>query len=99
MVDALDNGSYIKVIPSERKIIGYTTKNSGGRPENFKNYFVLKFDKPFTYVATVGDGKIDVSSTESSANHAGGIIGFETYSGEQVNVSVALRLLVSNRLS
>ncbi|MBS5552409.1 MAG: GH92 family glycosyl hydrolase [Bacteroides sp.] len=89
VVDALDNGSYIKVIPSERKIIGYTTKNSGGVPENFKNYFVLKFDKPFTYVATVGDGKIDVSSTESSANHAGGIIGFETYRGEQVNVSVA----------
>lgn len=50
---------------------------------------MLKFDKPFTYVATVGDGKIDVSSTESSANHAGGIIGFETYRGEQVNVSVA----------
>lgn len=89
VVDVLDNGSYIKVIPSERKIIGYTTKNSGGVPENFKNYFVLKFDKPFTYVATVGDGKIDVSSTESSANHAGGIIGFETYRGEQVNVSVA----------
>ncbi len=89
VVDALDNGSYIKVIPSERKIIGYTTKNNGGVPENFKNYFVLKFDKPFTYVATVGDGKIDVSSTESSANHAGGIIGFETYRGEQVNVSVA----------
>lgn len=89
VVDALDNGSYIKVIPSERKIIGYTTKNSGGVPENFKNYFVLKFDKPFTYVATVGDGKIDASSTESSANHAGGIIGFETYRGEQVNVSVA----------
>lgn len=36
VVDALDNGSYIKVIPSERKIIGYTTKNSGGVPENFK---------------------------------------------------------------
>lgn len=30
VVDALDNGSYIKVIPEENKIIGYSTKNSGG---------------------------------------------------------------------
>lgn len=48
VVDAFDNGSYVKVIPEENKIIGYTTKNSGGVPENFKNYFVLVFDKPFT---------------------------------------------------
>jgi putative alpha-1,2-mannosidase len=29
VIDALDQGSYIKIIPSENKIIGYTTKNSG----------------------------------------------------------------------
>ena len=29
IVDALDRGSYVKVIPSERKVIGYTTRNSG----------------------------------------------------------------------
>ena len=51
VVDALDRGSYIKVIPEENKIIGYTTKNNGGVPENFKNYFVLVFDKPFEYKA------------------------------------------------
>ena len=33
VVDAFDKGSYIKVIPEENKIIGYTTKNSGGVPE------------------------------------------------------------------
>ena len=27
-----DKGSFVKVIPSENKIIGYTTKNSGGVP-------------------------------------------------------------------
>lgn len=45
VVDAFDNGSYIKIIPEENKIIGYTTKNTGGVPENFKNYFVIVFDK------------------------------------------------------
>ena len=47
VVDAFDNGSYVKVIPEENKIIGYTTKNSGGVPENFKNYFVLVFGTRF----------------------------------------------------
>ncbi len=47
VVDAFDKGSYIKIIPSENKVIGYTTKNDGGVPKNFKNYFVIKFDKPF----------------------------------------------------
>ena len=58
VVDAMDNGSFVKIIPAEKKIIGYTTKNSGGVPSNFKNYFVLQFDKPFTYTAAVKDGKI-----------------------------------------
>ncbi|MFR5271030.1 MAG: hypothetical protein ACLTGI_11450 [Hoylesella buccalis] len=42
VVDALDRGSSVKIIPSENKIIGYTTRNSGGVPDNFKNYFVIK---------------------------------------------------------
>lgn len=89
VVDAMDNGSFVKIIPDEKKIIGYTTKNSGGVPGNFKNYFVLQFDKPFTYTAAVKDGKIDIRATEADANHAGGIIGFHTLRGEQVNVRVA----------
>ena len=36
-------------IRDRNKIIGYSTKNSGGVPDNFKNYFVIEFDKPFTY--------------------------------------------------
>lgn len=52
-MDAFDKGSYIKIIPEQNKIIGYTTRNSGGVPDNFKNYFVIEFDKPFTYQASV----------------------------------------------
>ena len=43
VIDAFDKGSYVKIIPSENKIIGYTTRNSGGVPANFKNYFVVGF--------------------------------------------------------
>ena len=47
IIDAFDKGSYIKIIPEKHMIIGYTTRNSGGVPANFKNYFVIKFDKMF----------------------------------------------------
>lgn len=89
VIDAFDQGSYIKIIPNENKIIGYTTKNNGGVPENFKNYFVITFDKPFTYTATVTDNNIQQGGSEVTANHAGGIIGFSTRKGETVHAKVA----------
>ena len=88
VVDAFDNGSYVKIIDS-RHIAGYTTKNSGGVPENFRNYFVIESDKPFTYTASVKDGQIDPSSKEANTNHAGAIVGFSTRRGEQVTLRVA----------
>ncbi len=89
IVDAFDNGSFVKIIPSENKIEGYTTKNSGGVPDNFKNYFVILFDKPFTYTAAVHDKNIQTDKLEAKANHAGGIIGFATKNNEVVHARVA----------
>ncbi|WP_302973736.1 GH92 family glycosyl hydrolase [uncultured Prevotella sp.] len=89
VVDAFDKGSYVKIMPKERMIVGYTTKNSGGVPHNFKNYFVMKFDKDFTYTAAVTDGRINTADIKAECNHAGGIVGFKTSRGEQVNVRIA----------
>ena len=89
VVDAFDKGSYVKIMPKERMIVGYTTKNSGGVPQNFKNYFVMKFDKDFTYTAAVKDGRINTADIKAECNHAGGIVGFKTSRGEQVNVRIA----------
>ncbi|SHE32867.1 alpha-1,2-mannosidase, putative [Mariniphaga anaerophila] len=89
IVDAFDNGSYIKIVPEENKIIGYTTKNHGGVPENFKNYFVVVFDKPFAYNASVCNGKIEENELEIKDNHAGAIIGFSTKKGEEVHARIA----------
>lgn len=89
VVDAFDKGSYIKIIPEENKIIGYTTKNSGGVPDNFKNFFMAVFDKPFHYKASVRNGIISEDNLECSDNHTGGIIGFSTKKGEKVHVRVA----------
>ena len=89
VVDAFDKGSYVKIMPKERMIVGYTTKNSGGVPHNFKNYFVMKFDKDFTYTAAVADRRINTADVKAECNHAGGIVGFKTSRGEQVNVRIA----------
>lgn len=89
VVDAFDKGSYVKVIPDENKIIGYTTRNSGGVPANFKNYFVMVFERPFDYVAVVKDSLILEGSKEIDCDHAGAIVGWKTRRGEQINVCVA----------
>ena len=89
VVDAFDNGSYIKILPNVNMIVGYTTKNSGGVPDNFRNYFVLEFDKPFAGMATVANGKMDSTRLEAKDNHVGALVRFATKRGETVNVRVA----------
>jgi len=88
VIDAFDKGSYVKIIPAENKIIGYTTKNSGGVPENFKNYFVIVFDKSFTVTKTFDGDKL-LDALETKADHSGAVIGFKTARGEKVNAKVA----------
>jgi len=89
IIDALDRGSYIKIIPAENKIIGYTTRNSGGVAKNFKDYFVIIFDRPFDYSYTFLDSII-TKSTEQKCNHAGAIIGFtNTRKGQVIHAKVA----------
>jgi predicted alpha-1,2-mannosidase len=89
VVDAFDKGSYVRIIPEENKVVGYTTKNSGGVPDNFRNYFVIVFDKKFTSAAAVADQVVDGGSLEAQCDHAGAIVGFATRRGEQVHARVA----------
>lgn len=90
MLDAFFKGSMVKIIPSERKIIGYCRNNSGGVPENFHNYFVAEFDKDFEINHTWTDGwKLLANATDSKGEHVGAIIGFKTKKGEVVHVKVA----------
>ncbi len=90
VVDAFDKGSYIKIMPGERKIMGYTTRNSGGVPKNFKNYFVIVFDKPFAMARTWhGKTLAGADTLAVQADHAGAVVGFKTKKGEVVNARVA----------
>jgi predicted alpha-1,2-mannosidase len=89
VVDALDRGSYIKVIPRERKIVGYSTRHSRGKLTNFKNYFVIYIDKAFTLAYTTNDNRLVKDSLEMTANRSGAVIGFKTSKGEIVSLKTS----------
>lgn len=89
VIDAIDKGSYVKVIPGENKIVGYSTRYSRGKLVNFKNYFVIYITKPFTMAYTWRDNTLVKDSLELKANHAGAIVGFKTAKGERVQLRVA----------
>ena len=89
VIDAFDKGSEITFQQNQRRIIGYTTRNSGGVPEGFKNYFVIQFDKPFNRFYTVEDSTLLHGVSHASCSHAGAIVTFKTRRGEQVNARVA----------
>ncbi len=88
LLDAFDQGSFVKVIPEERKIIGYCTNNHGGVPKNFRNYFVAHFNKDFEIVQTWNNNKLADNRT-AKGNHVGAVIRFKTQDKEQVEVKVA----------
>ncbi|KQS41726.1 GH92 family glycosyl hydrolase [Pedobacter sp. Leaf194] len=89
VIDAQNKGSYIKIFPKERKIIGYTSKYARGPlPKNFKNYFVIYFDKDFT-LAKTWSGKTLGNDLELTSDHTGAVIGFKTAKGEKVTAKTA----------
>ena len=89
VIDAFDKGSYIKIIPKERKIIGYSTRYSRGPLPNFKNYFVIYFDQPFTLNHTWHGNTLAKDTLELTNVHAGAVVGFKTSKGQQVHMQVA----------
>lgn len=89
LLDAFDRGSAVEIIPEKNAIIGYTTRNSGGVLENFRNYFVIVFDKPFRQHHVVKEKVIQQNGTRAEANHAGAFVGFSTQRGEKVVARVA----------
>ncbi len=89
VVDAFNKASYIKILPKEGKIIGYSTKYSRGKMDNFKDYFVIYIDKPFTVAETWHGKTIAKDSLEITSTHSGAVIGFRTTKGEKVNLRVA----------
>lgn len=56
ILDLFDEKSEVKI--NGNIVTGFTTKNSGGVPENFKNYFVLTFSHPVKKFTPCASGAI-----------------------------------------
>jgi predicted alpha-1,2-mannosidase len=89
VIDALDKGSFIRILPEQRRIEGYTTRNRGGVPDDFKNYFVIQLDHAFTASWIYQDVKLVPGAGEKQAKHTGAVIGFKTMRGQQIQARVA----------
>lgn len=89
VIDALDRGSYVKVFPKERKIVGYTKRYARGKLTNFKNYFVIYLDRDISFYRLASNGKLGAKGEESESDHSGIVVGFKTRRGEQVQLKVA----------
>ncbi|GEC78329.1 GH92 family glycosyl hydrolase [Flavobacterium aquatile] len=83
VIDAFDRGSYIKIIPEENKIIGYSTRYARGKLSNFKNYFVIVFDKPFKASALYND-KTKLKELELSGSHMSALINFDCNNSKEI---------------
>ena len=77
VVDAFDGGSLVKVDAGKKAVTGYTVKNSGGVPQNFRNYFVIQADHAFTL------------SQHVEGDRQGAVLTMSTKRGEQVILRVA----------
>ena len=77
VIDAFDGGSQVKADAGRRAVTGYTVKNSGGVPQNFRNYFVIKVDHAFTL------------SQHVDGDRQGAVLTMPTKRGEQVVLRVA----------
>lgn len=89
VVDAFDKGSYVKIIPEERKIIGYSTRYSRGELVNFKNYFVIEFDEKIEDYRVWDGKKIQPGKTEMTSLHSIAAVQFKTKKGEIIHAKVA----------
>jgi predicted alpha-1,2-mannosidase len=89
LIDGFNKGSKVKIIPAERKVIGYCRNNSGGVPANFHNWFVAVFDRDFTSTHTWHGDTLNLNNLEEESGHVGAVLGFRTKRGEKINIRIA----------
>ena len=98
-IDAYQRGSAVEIIPAKRIVRGYTTRNSGGVQDDFKQYFIIEFDHDFEYTNTYLGTQLKKNEDADEVHENGGLtaegfhalamVGFKTQRGETVHARVA----------
>ena len=90
VLDAYDRGSYVQIQPEKNRIVGYTTRNSGGVTEDFKNWFIIDFgSRSFDYTSVTDSKELFTDRKELKENHTGAIVGFRTGHRDVITARVA----------
>ena len=89
LVDGYGMGNAIQILPEQRKIVGYSSYNTGAVPENFKTYFVLYFDTDFDVAYTWKDGTAHKDQLASEGRHVQSVVQFKTQGRQAVHIKVA----------
>ena len=90
VLDAYDRGSYVQIQPEKNRIVGYTTRNSGGVTKDFKNWFIIDFgSRSFDYTSVTDSKEIFTDRKELKDNHTGDIVGFRTGHRDVITARVA----------
>ena len=90
VLDAYDRGSYVQIQPEKNRIVGYTTRNSGGVTKDFKNWFIIDFgSRSFDYTSVTDSKEIFTDRKELKDNHTGAIVGFRTRHRDVITARVA----------
>lgn len=88
VLDGFLKNSQVKIIPEERKIIGYVD-NGLFVPDNFKNYFVMVFDQDFkSYGTWENEGNKVISGNKTDEGKGVGAY-LEFKPGARVEVKIA----------
>jgi predicted alpha-1,2-mannosidase len=111
LIDAFDRGSSITVSDDGKTVRGFSTRNSGGVPDNFSNYFVVRLDQPCEafahYVKADKDGQFEAvqerngqAGARTAADyHVVLALKFKTKKGETIHARVASSFIGNDQAS
>ncbi|MCX6326574.1 MAG: GH92 family glycosyl hydrolase [Bacteroidia bacterium] len=92
IIDCFNRGGYVKVIPEENKVVGYSKyyapNNNAKLPENFAAYFVITINTTFKEAGT-WSGQMASAELERTGERVGAYLRFKTKAHEKVEMKIA----------
>jgi predicted alpha-1,2-mannosidase len=73
-----DQPCSVEIVPSENEIIGIARNNSGVVPDNFGDYFVIVFERPFKAFGVWSNDGIQAGVTNLEGKRVGAYVQFDT---------------------
>lgn len=78
LLDGYRGGGSVKILPESQMIVGYVSNSSGGTPKNFKNHYVLRFDRPFASYGIWDGNGVRIGDIDFAGDRTGAYVEFES---------------------